>query len=90
VNANKYIKHKFLILFSILEKDEEMDETIGQVDNKARLDVMKNCFACIKVKNIGPGGIKGNFILSKKLLLSVVHDIFKIRMVADPQWLLRY
>lgn len=68
VNANKFRKSKFLLLFSIQEKDEIKDELIGQMDNAVRKKIMSTCYTSIKQKQIGPGSSKGTFILSNKKL----------------------
>ena len=45
VNANKFRKSKFLLLFSIQEKDEDKDEPIGHLDNSVRKKVMSVCYS---------------------------------------------
>jgi hypothetical protein len=72
VNANKFRKSKFLLLFSIQEKDEISDEAIGHLDNAIRKKIMSICYACIKEKSIGPNAQKGSFLVSNKKLLSVI------------------
>ena len=67
VNANKFRKSKFLLLFSIQEKDEN-DVAIGHLDNAVRKKIMSTCYTSIKLKQIGPGSSKGSFILSNKKL----------------------
>jgi len=90
VNANKFRKSKFLLLFSIQEKDEDRDEPVGHLDNSIRKKIMSVCYTQIKTKMIGPNCQKGSFIISNKKLMGVIHDIYKIRKSVDVKWIERF
>lgn len=58
MNANKFKKSKFLLLFTVVEKDEtnikkddvgnEDAKVIGHIDNEVRKGIMTSCYKSIR------------------------------------------
>ena len=97
VHANRFRKSKFLLLFTVLEKNESTSEgedgeedhsIIGSMDNTARKNIMTLCHNAIRSKKIGPRS-KSSFNAPEKMD-QVIIDISELRKHKNPNWLAQY
>ena len=97
VHANRFRKSKFLLLFTVLEKNESTSEgedgeedhsIIGSMDNTVRKNIMTLCHNAIRSKKIGPRS-KSSFNAPEKMD-QVIIDISELRKYENPNWLAQY